>query len=350
MSKEVSLFFFYQAMGGGSTSFTVHLFKAFKDAGITPNLYKVRANSEHFERPFSGYKGVKYRNVSAEEALKLLTLQPGLMTAAEHSKKMAFAPDIIQRMLKKGMRAVVHDPNEFKVYDYLNKKKRKFKPFCIRPTMHSFFPEAIFIPHPYVREFSLGHMTAHEHRPHLAVSVARVTFVKRTAWILEMNRLMEHERNHVILRGAENRLYTRHVLSKKYPEYISGSSGYPMTWGASARECERGVFACDFTYFPDDGGGSQYSFMEAWDAGTVNIIAKDWLRYPGEMFAHPTNRAKGNCIAVDGPEQAADWLKLYRQSRRWRDDALEIAERGKRHVKIEHDPVKIAERYWEHMQ
>ena len=355
MSREISLFFMYRTFGGGTTSYTVHLAKAMMEAGIKVHIYRVKERGEesHIRRPFAKYKGIKYRNIDAATALKKVKQRPALMTAPCNSKYLPFAPTIITDLMKEGMRVVIHDPNEFEIYDHLDGKKWKFKhqPFCIRPSMQKFFPKANFIPHPYIREYSaIEYAGEHKERPHLAVSVARVTFVKRTEIILEANKILRengYKKDQVVLRGAENRLYTRFKLQKLFPEFKQGGTGYPMVWGASARECAKGVFALDFTWFPDDGGGSQYSFMEAWDAGTINIIHKDWMRTPGEMSSHPTNRAKGNCIAVSGASEAADWLMLYRQSRRWREDCLEIAGNGELTLKRYHDPVKVAEQYWE---
>lgn len=352
MTREVSLFFMYRTFGGGTTSFTVHLAQAMRMAGIKVYIYRVKERKEDITRKFSEYEGIRYRNIDAATALKKVKQRPALMTAPCNSKYMPYAPTIITDLMKEGMRVVIHDPNEFEIYDHLDGKKWKFahQPFCIRPSMQKFFPKAHFIPHPYVREFEIDHWTPFKDREHLAVSVARVTFVKRTEIILEANRIIRKEgdeKDQVVLRGAENRLYTKFKLMKLFPEYRQGKTGYPMTWGASARECEKGVFALDFTWFPDDGGGSQYSFMEAWDAGTVNIIHKDWMRTPGEMFPHPTDRAKGNCIAVKGAREAAEWLMLYRKSSRWREDCKQIVQNGKRMLLKYHDPVKVAEQYWE---
>lgn len=354
MTKEVSLFFMYKTFGGGTTSYTVHLARAFEMAGIKPFIYRVRERGEHFSRPFSKYEGIEYRNITAQQALDKVKRRPALMTAPCNSKYLPFAPTIIPDLMKKGMRIVIHDPNEFEIYDHLDGNKWKFsnQPICIRPSMQEFFPKAEFIPHPYVREMPIDRWKPHVERETLAISIARVTFVKRTHLILEANRIIKRDGSsgdQIELRGAENRLYTRHVLSKKFPEYKQGKTGFPMTWGASAREAEQGIFAVDFTWFPDDGGGSQYSFMEAWDAGTVNIIHKDWMRYRGEMYPHPTDRASGNCLAVKDAQECADWLMLYRKSPRFRDDAIAIAFNGKRALVKNHSPVKVAEHYWEEL-
>lgn len=334
--KDVALFFMYRSFGGGTTSYTVHLFEGMRRAGLNPKIYRVKERGEEKERPFSKYEGVTYRNVNSAEAIKIAKSAPSLMTAPCNSKFLPFDPTIIARLMKVGMRVTVHDPNEFEIYDHLERDRKSFVPFCIRPSMQQFFPKAIFVPHPYVREYSHKQHLYFE-REHLAVSVARVTFVKRTHLILEANAGLPKNRQ-VVLRGAENRLYTKFKVLPSFPKYKQGGTGFPMVWGASARECARGYYAVDFTWFPDDGGGSQYSFMEAWDAGTVNIIHADWLRYRGEMVAGK------NCIIVDGasglrellskPDSATTDYKLV--------DAGYAALRA-------HDPVTVAKRYHEEL-
>lgn len=347
MKGQVSLFFMYRAFGGGTTSYTVHLFEGFRRAGYDVKIYRVNARGEYKERPFSKYAGVTYRNIDPVTALKIAKTTPSLLTAPCNSKFLEFDPEIIGKLMKAGMRIVIHDPNEFEIYDHLNNRNSITRPFCIRPAMRNFFPKAIFIPHPYVREFTNKVTDRFTwRRDYLAVSIARVTFVKRTELILAANRLLPKKAK-VVLRGAENRLYTRHKLQKLYPEYEQGNTGFPMVWGASARECARARFAVDFTWFPDDGGGSQYSFMEAWDAGTVNIIHKDWLRYPGEM------KDGVNCIAVDTPAHLAAILKRAMKgplsTNKSTDLELNIVRNGWRLLHERHDPVNVANAYYKEM-
>jgi len=327
--SEMALFFFYRSFGGGSTSFTVHLFEALRRAGHAPKIYRVKERGEDRERPFSGYSGVTYRNVTSDEALRIVKGTPSLMTAPCNSKSLQFDPTIIDRMMRSGMRIVVHDPNEFEVYDHLRDREKVQRPICIRPTMRQFFPDAHYIPHPYVREFNND---TRDGRTMLAVSVARVTFVKRTEIILEANRLLS-KRNRVVLRGAENRLYTKFKILPRFPEYEQGCTGFPMTWGASARECRRAKYAVDMTWFPNDGGGSQYSFMEAWDAGAVNVLHSDWLRYRGEMIDDE------NCLAVNSAKDLARLLKNDRGQ-----NVGDLVQAGYAALRT-HDPVKVAQEY-----
>lgn len=332
---SVALFFMYRQFGGGTTSYTVHLYEGMRRAGLNPKIYRVKERGEHFERPFSKYEGVKYRNITPEEGLEIARTTPSLMTAPCNSKYLDFDPEIIGKLMKAGMRVTIHDPNEFQIYDHLDNIDKMRAPFCIRPTMKRFFPNAIMIPHPYVREYDRREYEPDKRKYH-AVSVARVTFVKRTDMILEANRKLPKKLK-IVLRGAENRLYTKHVITPMFPEYVQGQVGFPMTWGASARECANGKLAVDMTWFPEDGGGSQYSFMEAWDAGTVNIIAKDWLRYKGEMLDGV------NCIAVEDSDEMAKKVRDLADA-----DVSDMVNAGYKALEA-HDPVKVARRYYKEL-
>ncbi len=304
--KEIGIFYFRQSLGGGSTSFTAHLFKALEAAGYSPTILKVKAREDKV-RPFGGvrqfgkYDGVHYRNVSVEQARGWVKDHPTVMAAAEHSKHLEFAPNIISELTHKGMRVVVHDPNEFKVYDFLGTMSLKQRPICIRPTMRKFFPKALFIPHPFIRCWPA--VPAHARRQH-AISVARIASVKRPAMVLEANRLLPVKKR-VQLRGAEFRLYTR-GLEQRYGDVFkqSGKSwAFPLTFEAPVGQCLDAHYNVDLTYFPDDGGGTQYAQMEAMDAGCINIMHEDWFRYGGEL------KPGKHVLTINGPAQLAALLR-----------------------------------------
>lgn len=340
INNKISLFFLPQMLGGGSTSYTVHLYQAFQLIGWEPTIYRVKPKTEPFRRIFGNYQDVGYRNVTIDDAIDIAKDTYSILTGPAHSKNLKHAPDAISKLVKEGMRVVIHDPNEFKVFDHLSELNKNARPFCIRPTMKAFYPKAIYIPHPYVRWFGEYKEEFYlKKKPEFnAVSIARISFVKRTDIILEANRLLP-EHKQCELRGAENRLYTRHVLTKKFPEFKQGGFGFPQCHGASVEECSRACYAVDLTLFPDDGGGSQYSFMEAWDAGTINVIHEDWLRYKGEM------REGYNCLAVKGPKSLASLLKKGLG----KEECYQHVVRGYKSLET-HDAETIAKRYVEELR
>lgn len=286
MSNPVGIFFFRPWLGGGTTTFTAHLFKALEAAGYWPRIYRVKERGEEKTRPFAKYDGVEYQNITYEQSKKIVKEMPTVMGSPAGTKYL-IREDLIMQLAKRGMRLVIHDPNEFSIYDHLSSRKGlraaklPTRPICIRPTMKKFYKNALWIPHPYMR--SLDSKVAMElTRKKHAVSVARIASVKRPKIILEANRLLP-KKLRVQLKGAEYRMYTR-GLEEKYGDVFQQSGKtfqYPMTFVAPVEICAQYQYNVDMTWFPDDGGGTQYAQMEAMDAGCVNIMHDDWFRYKG---------------------------------------------------------------------
>lgn len=273
---EVGVFYFRPNLGGGSTTFTAHLVKALEAAGAAPRIYRVKERGEISGRPFGKYDGVNYCNVTADEAKRIVGRMPTVMGSPAHSKYLSFAPSIIGDLMKLGMCCVIHDPNEFKIYDHL-KEKLPRRPICIRPTMKKFYPDALWIPHPYAR-VSDG-VFANVKRTGWACSIARIASVKRSHMLLEANRHVRRSEQ-IQLCGAEDRFYTKFTLEKKYGYKQTGKTWqFPMTFEAPVLVASKYLLNFDLTKFPDDGGGTQYAQMEAMNAGTVNVMHEDWFRY-----------------------------------------------------------------------
>jgi len=297
---EVGIFFFRAGLGGGTTTFTAHLFKALEAAGASPTIYRVKARGEQKLRPFGKYDGVQYQNITLEQARWVVKHQPTVMAAPENPKHLV-QPDLIERLMRLGMRVVIHDPNEFKIFEHLKDGKLPTRPICIRPSMKKFYPSAVWIPHPYMR-VGKSKQAVYPHDQH-AVSVARIASVKRPKIILEANRLLS-KKLRVELRGAEHRMYT-YGLKEKYSDVFQQSGKtfqFPMTFDAPVDICGKYRYNVDMTYFPDDGGGTQYAQMEAMDAGTVNIMHEDWFRVKGELRTH-------HVATIDSPVALAEMLK-----------------------------------------
>jgi hypothetical protein len=338
---DIALFFARKEAGGGSTSFTAHLHRALKLAGYKVKLFGF-TDKPREPRLLGKYAGVTWNFVTPKEAKHIVRNVPSLLTGPDHSKVLAKTcgeSTLIHDLINLGMRVVVHDPNEFRVYDHLTNASIK-QPICIRPTMRKFFPDAIFIPHPYVRSQTGWHGKDIGKRYGVACSIARISFVKRTEIILEANRLLPKGLE-IKLLGQENRLYTYHKIKKLFPEFKQGGYGFPLTWGASALQAMCYSLAVDLTYLPDDGGGSQYSFMDSWDAGTVNVIHRDWLRYPGEM-----NHIE-NCLAINSAEHLAQLVKSAAKDKKVQQLMRGISLRGTEHLDRVHSPEAVAARYAE---
>jgi hypothetical protein len=344
---NVGIFFFRPWLGGGTTTFTAHLFKAIEAAGHTPMIYRVRDKpGEQKVRSFAKYDGVVYNNIDIAMARTLVKRIPTVM-ASPCAEKYLAKPTLINDLMKLGMRIVMHDPNEFSIYNHLkvndNRKQLKVvklptRPICIRPTMQKFYPEAIWIPHPYMRRYDdrVASMMGMRHKH--AISIARIASVKRPKIILDANRLLP-KKYRVELLGAEYRMYT-YNLQKKYADVFKQSGKtfqFPMDFDAAPNLCHNAKYNVDMTWFPDDGGGTQYAQMEAMDAGCVNIMHDDWLRYKGEL------KNGKHLITVEDHKQLAQILK---NGGNWLDS--EIRQNGFKLLK-KHAPKLVGELYMEEL-
>lgn len=335
---EVGIFFLRPWLGGGTTTFTAHLFKAIEAAGYDPLIIRVKERGEERTRPFAKYEGVRYQNMDVRQAMRYAQMNPTVLGSPANSKYLV-KPDLIAQLMKRGMRTVIHDPNEFQIYDHLEKgKKLPTTPICIRPTIQRFYPEAIWIPHPYMRVNFSKTVAWYNPNRKPAVSIARIASVKRPQIILEANRLLP-KKLRVKLMGAEYRMYTRN-LEKRFPDVFKQSGKtfqFPMTFDAPVRLAEKYRFNVDMTYFPDDGGGTQYAQMEAMDAGTINIMHEDWFRYKGGEL-----KIGKHVLAIREPKELAMLLQsgiAESDARFIRDECDNLLKR--------HAPERIGNRYME---
>lgn len=335
---EIALFHLYDTlMSGGTLTYTAHLYAALERMGVEVTIYRIRPRTERTQRAFGAYLGLTYRNVSPGDALKIAKRIPSILSSYPTPKALDFAPGILDRLVKAGMRVIMHDSRGYDSMPEFFRAAQKRQPLiCIRESMQRNVANSIFIPHPYCRLYTATTFkeAAAFKRPLNAISTARVTFAKRSHELLEANRTMPR-RYRIRLRGGANRMYVHHVLEKKYPEIAGHDMGFPLEWHAGAKECAKAAFAVDFSIFPADGGGSQYTFLEAWDAGAVNVLHKDWFEYGGEM------RAGKNCLAADGPRRLATLLSCTEY-----EDHGAIVEAGFKALR-KHAPATIAAQYKE---
>lgn len=337
MKKRINLFYCREKHGGGTTSFAIHLYVAFKMAGVPVRMIQFDEKGFVGEKPFAKYRGVTSTFVNQGMAEDILENEIGLFVAPDYGKNTTRLGIDLSRLFQRDMAMVVHDPNEFrKMYGHLKFASIVKTKICIRPTMQAFFPEATFIHHPYVRNFD-GHQGEDHVLRCRAASLARITSVKRPEIILEANRRLD-PCDHIKFHGEENRQFTHFALKKGgYEEFKQGGHNLPLEWGVSAKAIREYQFMVDMTKMPEgDGGGSQYTFLEAWDAGSVVVVHKDWLRPGGEMV-HGFN-----CVSVSGPSELSE---LMRDNGR-RYDTEAIALQGTATLESLHDPVRAAEQYY----
>lgn len=179
---------------------------------------------------------------------------------------------------------VVHDGNEKKhvPVDELLRRVVVIRECNLRLALGS-----VYIPHPYIRA-GLRNTSSKT-----AVSVSRIDHDKNTTILLDANRI-----NKLIdIRGFENRIYTRFRVMPAYPEWVQSKAHFPRESLAAVSILKDYKFMVDMSTIKGDGGGSQYTFLEAIDAGACCVLHGDWVKVPGEFVEGI------NCLAASTPEQ-----------------------------------------------
>ena len=273
----MKLLYLSRSRFGGWVTFTSHLYHGLLGKSPTSHdnfqtsevheVIRVTGRSEKTQRNMGNY--VPYRNMCEEDILEIE--EPILITAHDkHHRELAM------KLLEQGAYIVIHDPTELRnpeFREFINPKQV----IVIRKSMLEHMPEATYIPHPYMAINRIDPLDFKEwdNRPLNAISISRLDFDKNSDWLFEINRKLPSDKQ-IVIRGAENRMYTKTKIVPKYPEYIQDSNRpeeeraiFKLDFRGAINLCKTARYMTDFSVIKGDGGGTQYTFLEAIDAGTI---------------------------------------------------------------------------------
>lgn len=323
--RNVDLVFCNPVRYGGHVTFTAHLLRGLEENSVTVRLFTINTRTENFLRKF-GY-GLQYQNITIEDLVR--RCNPILITAP--SKPCA---SVVDKLIRNGARLVIHDPAEFK-HGWDIDRARRNGAIIIRKSMLKHLPEAVLLSHPYKRLFDNNTPK----KTKAGISISRIDFDKHTEILLDANRLLP-KRYKIDIRGFENRIYTRFNILPKYPEWKQSVAAYPREIDAAVRLCTNVSFMFDMSVIKQDGGGTQYTFLEAMDAGSVCVLNQEWM-----MKGH-TMKEGVNCLAVRSGQDISELIRKYYLGNLEETD--EIIANGYKLLK-NHDAKKVCALYAEEL-
>ena len=267
---------------GGWVTFTAHL-----SLKYGCNVYKITKRGESKKRDY-GYN-VSYQNLRIDQLLEKKNI---MITACDkHYWKYL-------HLFPKNTPLVIHDPTELKGKENpLPKLLHHFKIITIRDSVYTFLKNTYNIEselklHPFY-EYEKKNNLCHSFN---SLSISRIDFDKHTDLLLQANKKINDESNKIKILGSENRLYVHHKLKDlDFDNYWLGK--YPKTLPLSYLDkniltnCK---YVLDMSIIKGDGGGTQYTFLEAIYEDCVLILHKDWV----EVGDNPTFIKDKNCYVV----------------------------------------------------
>lgn len=278
------------AVAGGAAMFATQLWKALKIEGFEPILFRVTANkNESVGRTFMG--GIPFQNVNEALVPQIAREFPTIATYTYWKSRRSFT----KLVLELGLPIVLHDPAEMRD-EFLSAVRGSSSPIVtIRGTtqrrLEALKIPSMFIPHPYVRA-DLSCVAPLP--PVRGRSVARLDFRKHQEIIVGANSLLPPEA-HAEMWGDVNRMFAFHTLDAKHPQWKKWYRGVLPDELGGARAYMTADYAINLTTIKDDGDGTEYATLEAWDAGAISIVHKKWiLTGKGELRPGETCLAVGN--------------------------------------------------------
>lgn len=282
------LFYCAKPVYGGWVSFTAHL--ALKH---DLPIYKIGNRTEEKNRPF-GY-GIEYRNIAPAD---IKQFKNPLITAIDKNfyDHLKDFPD--------NTLVVIHDPSEVtkKTSPLLIEHLKRFRIVVIRESVKKYLKErfgfeSLFLIHPfYAYDFTK------DPHPSKAVCISRIDFDKHIDIILEANKHLPAAQQ-ITLHGAANNQYVFFKLEGlNFKKFYKGT--FEKTFEALNAILKDAKWVVDMSVIKDDGGGSQYTFLEAIHQKCALVINSRWV----DGYATPFKNGE-NCYVVKDGDELADLIK-----------------------------------------
>ena len=294
----MNLFYLAKPMYGGWISFTSHLALKYNYP-----LYRITKRTEKTQRHL-GYD-VFYTNICSNDISKYNNI---LITAIDKNyyKYLEFFPD--------NTSIVIHDPTEVKCNSSksLIEHLPRFNIITIRKTVQEYLKnkynlDSTFKVHPFYRY----HITDSNKRYNYNISsISRIDYDKNTELLLKANRLLKHNNLQTIdIYGKKNDMYVyRNLKELDSMDENDPDSNYKGTFKKDFNTLDSILnnvsYIIDLSSINYDGGGSQYTFLEALHHNCVLILNKKWIDNKDTPFKH-----NYNCIVVDNENDILDFVK-----------------------------------------
>ena len=295
---------------GGFITYTTHLARAFQTIGAAPHIVRIRTQTSQKEYA----DGYPVYNMPLTKLLHYAKQGHRIHIVYAYWKKQEH---VLQELLKVGASITLHDPTEYSLELLECIEQYGAKIVSIRKTNEELLQkkyglQSKFILHPYRCHCDLQHID-NGIRTTGACSTSRIDFDKHTELIIRANmRLLQKKVKPISIYGAINRLYDFHKLRAVLPDWREQfyQGTFPKITGAVFNILRKYQVNVDMSAIKQDGGGTQYTFLEAIDAGCLLILNSAWITgIKGATFID-----RKNCLTAGTAEElvsSLQWIRVH---------------------------------------
>lgn len=237
---------------GGWPSYLGHLWMGLNFTRDEPLILQPRKRTSDQIRTFPN--SVPYMNASRDALLDYASQTPTLIVAQDKNHA-----SIVRDLRDAGAGLVVHDPTETVV-------PGPGPIITVRRTMEAKVDGSVYVPHPYAPS------TVTREKLGRAVAFSRLDFDKHTDEIVAANMLGAG----IDVFGEANSRYLHIRFGDSKPDWHRGRIPYEDL-NAGARLARSYRWVVDASRIAGDGGGTQYTFLEAFNAGAGLAVSEGWM-------------------------------------------------------------------------
>jgi glycosyltransferase involved in cell wall biosynthesis len=242
---------------------------------------------------------------------------------------------VLRKLKRDDITIVIHDPTEIseETAPYLE----YWNVICIRKAFQEYLKNnynvhSKFLYHPFypystknnndggsLAEYSNGHIKEHDREKEIekttTVSISRVDYGKNTEIIMDANKLLKkeekdcghHDDYTIKIHGPFNPQYVNDKLGggQNFRQYYRGT--FAKSFRAVSAILNKAKFVVDLSRIYNDGGGTQYTFLEAIYHGAALIINRKWIE---DLAPKYCDFKEGyNCYAISNAQELAEIIK-----------------------------------------
>jgi hypothetical protein len=314
--EKTQFFYLHKYLYGGATTFTAHLIHklgAFDnsrniDHSLATNISNANAIfrcakiSERKLREF-GY-GLHYQNVS-----------PYILAKIKYPFVTIFKENYFYALVELNKRSkdrlkditlVIHDHRDIsnRTVPYV----KDWRLVTIRRTVQEYVQrtygiDCTFLYHPF---YPYPIMSKPKRKG--AVSISRISFEKNTDIILKANKILD-KFDAIKLYGCPSRVYVHSFLGGfqgDFNKYFYGT--FEKSFSTLSEILAEAKFVVDLSILKHDGGGTQYTFLEAIHNDCALILHRKWIE-GGDIKPEYCDFKEGyNCFAVESEIELAELI------------------------------------------
>lgn len=330
-NKETQFLYLHKYLYGGGTTFTAHLLHQTGYSKKYNVILRVAKRTESKLREF-GY-GLHYQNISFD---LINNIKYPFITLFKETHL-----NVLSRLNERKGRSdnndnsgilVIHDYRD--ISDNVIPHLINWKLITIRRTVQNHLKNrydlpSLFLYHPFC---PYPIITSNQSEKKGAVAISRISFEKNTDMIIRANKILQDQQHQPIkLFGCPSRMYVHLYLggyNGDFSKYYYGM--FDKSFSALSSILAQSKFVVDLTVLKHDGGGTQYTFLEAIHNGCALILHRKWLENEYVNPEHCDFKEGYNCLAVGNENELADIIKQDLDTSKIVANARKLIER---HVK-----------------